>query len=182
MKLDYLDGLFGNRGVSNQGNKVGDVDLAPRKSFVYGLHQSLLGNLFPKQKPPDHRHSSHQAIDAHAVEASLKRGERKISKLESQINKLECDKFKLKTKVLGQTKVISELTKTTLDQSKEIARLNKIILSQKDEIEEINTNRDAKEEILQWYTQTNDDLCKRLVDTNDELMTLKKSVHNSNIV
>ncbi|CAJ1940208.1 unnamed protein product [Cylindrotheca closterium] len=191
MKFCYLDHLFGNHTVSSKGNDPGVVNLASKEPPACSSNHSLnpfdgfdkaaVTSLFRKQKPPDYRHPCHQPAEIRAVEASLKRGEKKISKLEGQINMLESDKRSLHYKVSDQTKVIAKLTKTVSDQAKEISELNKTILSQKDLLEEINTKGEATKNILQWYNQTNDNLCKRLVDTNNELQTLKKLVGQNTI-
>lgn len=181
MKLGTFDFLSGHCNRSIEDSDGVDVRLRQRKSFwslnhFDVLNKDLISNLFRKQRPLDHRHLCHQPIDVRAILASLERGERKISKLEDQINTLESDKCKLNARVSDQTKVIALLKKTVFDQTKELSKLNNIIISQKDKIEEINTKGEATQNILQWYNQTNDNLCKRLVDTNNELVTLKKFV------
>jgi chromosome segregation ATPase len=187
MKFGNLDRLLGNRTVSTKEIDPVVVNLSPKESLSNlnnpfdRFHKAFVASLFRKQKPPDQRHPSHQPTDIRVVEASLKRGDKKIPKLEGQINKLESDKHKLHSKVSNQTKVIAKLTKTVSDQTREISKLNKTVLSQKDQIEEINTKGDATQNILQWYNQTNDNLCKRLVDTNNELQNLKKFV-DQNII
>ncbi|KAL3935944.1 MAG: hypothetical protein SGBAC_008631 [Bacillariaceae sp.] len=177
-----LDNLFGNRSVSITkesdppvvenlaSNEASSTNMNP----FDGFHKAIVAGLFRKQKPPDHRHPSHHPPDVRVVEASLKRGKKKISKLEGQIHKLQADKHKLHSKVSDQTKVIAKLTKTVSDQTRDISKLSKTILTQKDKIEEIGKKGDATQIILQWFNRTNDNLCKRLVDTNNELQHLQK--------
>lgn len=174
---------FGNRKILAKENdpkeKVHPLIVVPRSLFPkrseqFGrFHKTTVANLFKKRKLLG---SSQSKVDFLTLETSLKRERKKTSRLEAKVKTLQANEHKLNSKISDQNQIISKLTNAVSKQSKEIAKFNKTITSQSNQIEEMNAKRDATRTILEWYNQTNDDLCKRLIETNTELLELRNSM------